>query len=716
MMMETLLLKNKYNIIGLIILSLVFFNISYGQEIKEQEEMQSDTAKFARKINLKEVSVFGSATRSRNNEYIYRSESAKSLVTVLGETDVIRYISTLPGVSQGVEGGLGYFVRGGNSSNNIIELDEVPVYGSTHIFGLFSSFHPDIVKSIDFRTGGIPASSGDFLASIAQISTIQPDRDKYHATLSLSPYMLGISANGYIPNTKIGIVSAARVSLLRPEYLLVKAITKTDTDINPQVADFYLKVNYKIDERNTIISSGYISNDYFGFSFEESDIAMNWGSRFLRLAWDHKVSSTVNIHTFAYFNNFYSGQSQKYYDSEGELSSALSVHSALKEGLFKSSVLINKNQLTLNTGVSAKFRQYLPASEKELVNQANTTFFADTLNTQLYTVFFDLNYKPSERVTANLGLRQSYYSTVNNRLWLTDLRLNAMYQFNEHSGFEMSYDLMSQTNHTLEGLASGWAIDLMVPADNNFRPEISNQIYTGGYWTSSKFMMSAGIYYKYMNNLVRYKNSTNMFGVQNTNWYDEVVIGSGYSYGLELRLEKGGENWNTAFSYTLSKTTRQYAELNNGNPYPFKFDRTHLINLTSQWRVKKELQKEQLLNATVSFLSGHFETLPIAVYEGVELPYWDLIGGNYTNVLMDENSYYRQLMSSVNGYRLPSYFRVDIGYTFKKKKKKYTRELTVGVFNVLNTKNPYLIFYDNFTWKQLSIFPIIPSIQWLIEF
>jgi len=275
---------------------------------------------------------------------------------------------------------------------------------------------------------------------------------------------------------------------------------------------------------------------------------------------------------------------------------------------------------------------------------------------------------------------------------------------------------MSQTTHTLEGLATGWAIDLKIPADNNFLPEVSNQIYTGGYWRNSNTVFSVGGYYKHMNNLIRYRNSANLFGVQNTNWYDEVIVGKGLSYGLEFRLEKRVKNLNVDISYTLSRTTRQYAQLNNGNSYPFKFDRTHILSLNAQIMTKEKSVRSQSLFGKLSFSSGHLETLPIAVYEGVELPYWDLIGANYTNISMNENSYYRQLMSDINGYRVPNYFRIDIGYTFKKTKKKYIREFTVGVFNVLNKKNPYIIFYDNYSWKQLSIFPVIPTVQWSIEF
>jgi hypothetical protein len=268
----------------------------------------------------------------------------------------------------------------------------------------------------------------------------------------------------------------------------------------------------------------------------------------------------------------------------------------------------------------------------------------------------------------------------------------------------------------VEGLPMGWALDLLVPADSIFLPEIAHQFYAGGYWTNKTYTLSAGAYYKLMNNLISYKNSSNLFGYQSENWHQEIAVGQGKSYGVEFRAERKSTTWNASLSYTLSKTTRKYLDMNDGKEFPFKFDRRHILNLNAQFITKKKKNKEQNLNLALSYSSGHKATIPIGMYKGELPPFWDIMGDGAINGLMDENAYSRQLMSGVNNYNLPDYYRIDIGYVFIKKRKKSTSELTIGVYNVLNRKNPYLIFYQDDRWKQLSILPIIPNIQWSVSF
>ena len=190
----------------------------------------------------------------------------------------------------------------------------------------------------------------------------------------------------------------------------------------------------------------------------------------------------------------------------------------------------------------------------------------------------------------------------------------------------------------------GWSLDLLVPADSFFLPEKSQQFYAGGYWTNKTYSLSAGAYYKLLNNLISYKNSTNLFGNQSENWQQEISVGDGRSYGVEFRAERKSSKWNAALSYTLSKSTRKYSDLNNGKEFPFKFDRRHILNLNAQFITKRKKGREQNFNFALSFSSGHKATIPIGMYKGELPPYWDIMGDGAINGLMDENAYSRQLM------------------------------------------------------------------------
>lgn len=698
-----------------IVFGLLLTNLCVGQHTGSKVKQTADTTSSL-KVELKDLTVTARYFINRNNSYQYLSQNAKPLITVLGGTDVLRYIGTLPGVSQGMEGGMGFFVRGGNNANNRIELDGVPVYGSTHLFGLFSTFHSDIVQSANFRTGGIPASTGDFLASITQIKSINPDTSGLHGSFNISPFLVGMAANGYI-NKKIGFVAAGRLSLLKPEYMLIKSIAKAETDVNPQVSDLFLKLNYTINQNHLLSASGYFSNDYFSFKNPTALIGMNWGNQFARLGWDWSLSDKTKLQTLAYYNRFYSGQLQKQFkdNTTNDLLSEMRVRSTLSEKVLQSTLVYEQKNWSLHAGMLYKERHFQPASQKMLIGKDTVANVSNPLYSNSFVLFSEEKFKYNQLLTT-LGVRANLYNSNKLTTLLTDIRLNTIYEISAKSGLEFSYDMLSQTHHAVEGLPMGWSLDLLVPADSIFLPEISHQFYAGGYWTNKTYTLSAGAYYKLMNKLISYKNSTNLFGYQSENWHQEISAGVGLSYGLEFRAERKSSKCNAALSYTLSKTTRKYVDLNDGIEFPFKFDRRHILNINAQFITKKQKNREQNLNMALSYSSGHKATIPIGMYKGELPPFWNIMGDDTTNGLMDENAYSRQLMSGVNDFNLPSYCRIDIGYTFIKNRKKSTSEFTIGVYNVLNRKNSYLVFYQDDSWKQLSILPVIPSIQWSVSF
>lgn len=701
--------------LGFVIVILLFSHVCFGEPLENTGQLTSDTSAM-RRVDLEDVTVTAKYLIKRNNSYQYFPQSAKPLITVLGGTDVIRYIGTLPGVSQGMEGGMGFFVRGGNNANNRIELDGVPVYGSTHLFGLFSTFHSDIVQSTHFRTGGISATTGDFLASITQITSINPDTKGFHGSFNISPFLVGLSVHGQI-SKKISYVAAGRVSLLRPEYMLIKSISKTETDVNPQISDLFLKLNYLINPKHLISASGYFSNDYFNFKNPTVSITINWGNQFARLGWDWSLSDKTKLQTLAYYNRFYSAQAQKQFNDgdTNDLLSELRVRSTLAEQVLQTTFVHEQKLWSLQAGLLYKRREFEPVSQKILIGKGVVSNSNNPLVSNSFVFFSEAKYKYN-RLGTTVGVRTNLYNANRLSTLLPDVRFNTIYEISTNSGVEFSYDLLSQTHHAVEGLPMGWSLDVLVPADLSFLPEKSQQFYVGGYWTNKTYLLSAGAYYKLLNNLISYKTSTNLFGKQSENWQQEIAIGDGRSYGIEFRAERNSSRWSAALSYTLSKTTRKYAELNNGKEFPFKFDRRHILNLTAQFITKKRTNREQNFNMALSYSSGHRATIPIGMYKGALPPFWDAMIDGAINGLMNENAYSRQLMSDVNAFKLRDYFRIDIGYTFMKKRKKTTSELTVGVYNVLNIKNPYLVFHQNNRWKQLSILPIIPSIQWSLSF
>jgi hypothetical protein len=672
--------------------------------------------------SIKPVIIVSTKPTRGNNTYRYDLKDVKPLVTVIGETDALRYIGTLPGVSQGMEGGLGFFVRGSNSSNNRIELDNVPVYGSAHLFGLFSIFPSDIVEEVHFRNGKIPASSGNLLASVTQISTITPSTDKYKGNFSISPFMAGGSLSGPIVKDKLSFQVAGRFSLLGAELNLVKSLVEMEGEVYPEVADLYAQLHYRINNKNSISASGYYSNDYLKYQFadkyNDNTIEENWGNKIFRLSWDSQINTQWQLNVMAYYNSFFSGRKQQYLGSD-KVQNHLQLQTLLNEISAQATVNYRKENIRADFGFQGKSQEIQPASEKFYVGSggSNNRFnFDDSFTSTTVSVFGDFGYT-YKFLTPSVGYRGTFYGVGDYKVWDNNIRLALSIETSKETGLELSYDQFSQFHHIVEGLPVGWSLDMIIPSDRMSIPEKAQQYYAGGFWSNKKFLLSSGVYYKRMNNLVSYVNAINIFSIQYANRTDEIVSGTGKSYGLELHAEKKGEDWNAALSYTLSKTDRLFDEINGGKSFPFKFDRRHILNLTGQIRTRKRKSKEQHFNISGAFSSGNNITLPIGMYKGIELPAWNRMTGIYNIPPRErDNIYSRQLMSGINAYALPYYLRIDIGYSFQRTGKRFTSEFVVGLFNVLNRQNPYLIFYDEDRWKQLSIFPIIPSLKWTLGF
>lgn len=670
-----------------------------------------DTAKV---YQLNEVTVKSAYKARAGNLYQYDRNQFGSIVTLIGETDVLRYIATLPGVAQGMEGGMSYYIRGGGNGNNRFELDGIPVYGNTHLFGIFSVFHPDIISEVNFYSGGIPSSTGNLLASVTQLST-EKEITKTTGTFSISPFMLGGSLNGIISkNRRWTYQAAVRTSLLRAEYILARKFAKeVEGDVNPSVSDAFLKVNYQHRKHHLAIG-GYWSNDYLNYE-EDNNFSINWSNQIVYLKHTYSLNEKSCIKTDVYYNNFVSGQKEDNYLDE-KLTSKLRMHSGLHEYTLRTQFLSQWKNLSYNMGLQETLQKLTPVTEKFMSSTQSASRYRESPTSNTLSAFAEGTYT-QKYTSITLGVRGNLYASQGYNAFIPDVHLSIKQYLTSDLRFIASVDRMSQYNHIVEGLPIGWSLDLSVPANAAFKPETAWQGYAGLIFNSKGWTLSAGGYYKRMENLTSYSNPANVF-YKDMNWHEEVIVGKGKSYGMEIRLEKRGDSFNTSLSYTWSKTFRQFDEINEGKEFPFKFDRRHVLSATAQLRIIHHHKHQQWLNLGINASSGHRMTIAKGTYEGVLPPFWDLHSSSGIGVSdkEEDNAWTRQQMGAMNGYLLPAYFRTDIGYEFRTHGKKTEKSLTIGIYNVFNRKNPYLIFYEDNRWKQLSILPIIPSISWSIRF
>lgn len=636
------------------------------------------------------------------NRYLYTPERAAAIVSVIGEPDVLRQITTLPGVSSGVEGSLGLFVRGGNAGNSRVEYDGVPVYGTSHLLGLFSSFSPDMISVTDFRTGGIEASSGDITSSLMRIKSKSGKLESPSWNLSLSPYMTSIYHETPGKKGKTDYRVAGRFS---PLPLIAGIITGSDEEyakINGLMHDWAATVERRLNDKKAIKLTGLFSQDRLNVKYDASGALMQNISGMAKLDFRSSLSSRTEFEVFGYctFSNVF--QNQDYYRNDTTSSSYSMPCNWIETGM--KSLVNHKVSCHLDVEGGMEVKTFMKALSG--------------------AVFADINFRNS-KCDVMAGYRQILYHYEG---WTTtgfDAHLRVDRTLTKNLGIEVAADRMSQYMHVLEGLPTGWAMNIMSPAGKDFKPEISGQIYAGLFWHKdarlkllgeTAFHLNAGGYAREMNGMISYKSSINMFRITEDTWEDEIESGSGRSIGLEVSGSMSSERLSMNIAYTLSRTDREYPSINEGERFPFKFDRPHILNLQSDLTTRKRARGEQHLGIVLSCYSGNLMTVQKSQYLGVKPPYWDTgLSGMYTDKFQD-NIYYRMEMSAVNGHRMKAYFRLDVAYTFKFLLERSTHDLTVSVFNVTNRHNPYLIYNDYGTWKQVSIMPVMPSVRWSVRF
>ena len=272
-------------------------------------------------------------------------------------------------------------------------------------------------------------------------------------------------------------------------------------------------------------------------------------------------------------------------------------------------------------------------------------------------------------------------------------------------GFEVTADWTTQYYHTLEGVPLGWSLDLIVPSDNQFGPEKASQYYAGMFMSFESHRLSLGCYTKRMRGLVYFTDATSLFSSAAAGWRDKIDVGKGSSKGLEFLYEKTGEKLNYRIAYTWSKTDRTFPKVNVEVPFPAKFNRPHILNVTADYCVSKTNRREIVVNALFTYQSGHWETVASGYYQGFLIREPDKVPLKY--------------FTSVNNFEMPSYIRMDLGCCLKfNQGKKCRQTLNIGIFNLFNLHNPFSLTYDTEErrWKQVSLFPIMPSLGWSMEF
>lgn len=646
----------------------------------------------------------------------------KKIPALLGEVDVIRSIQLLPGVSTVGEGATGFNVRGGGIDQNLVLLDEAPVFNQSHLFGFFSVFNPDAVKDVKLIKGGIPAQYGGRLSSILDVRLKEGNARKFDAQGGIGTIFSRFAVEGPIIEDKLSFIIAGRRS-----YADVLARPFLEEPLDDAVFYFYdltAKANWKINDNNTLFLSGYFGRDAFGAGF-----TFDWGNQTGTVRWNHLFSDKLFSNLTYYFSNY---DYKLQFGEEGEDSFGLESQIQTQSLKYDFDYFVNSLS-TLKMGVEGILYDFIPGISRAATdgNTINITV-PDRLGAQL-SAYIDHEYKFNDALSVKYGGRLSYYANLGPYTVYTfadtepgkrkdtvssyqadeneiiedflnfEPRLSMKYTLTENSSLKLGYNRMAQYIHLMSNTAAATPVDLWTTSSNNLAPQLADQIALGYFknFDENIWETSIEVYYKDLQNQVGYIDGANLS--LNETLEADLLQGDGRAYGAEFYVKKARGKLNGWVSYTLSRTERLIEGINNNEWFPARFDQTHKLNLTAIY----DYSKEWSFSANFVYLTGTPITFPTNVieFQGVPVP---INAGNKRN-----------------GDRITDYHRLDLSVTYRPFNEPddwWQGEWVFGVYNVYARRNAYSI-YPEFTEQgnrqatRLSIIgTAVPSITYNFNF
>jgi hypothetical protein len=659
---------------------------------------------------LNEVEI----TATRNDDNVNRTQvgvinvpmrELRNLPVLMGERDILKVIQFLPGVQQAQEGTTGFLVRGGNSDQNLVQLDEATVYNPNHLFGLVSTFNINAINNVQIIKGGFPAEYGGRLSSILDISMKDGNKEKTQVEGGIGLLSTNLTVQGPIAKNKASYIVSARRSYLD---LLQKAVIQKNTTLY-SFYDLNAKVNYDIGKNDKIILSFFQGRDDGQYTGANSlNYGINFGNSAATLRWNHLFGSKLFSNTSLIYNKYDLGLNT----IQGNYYSVL--YTGIKDinGKVDFTWLPTTKHL-IKFGGTYFYHTLFPATfSSKVPTKGNRRVIDPSQVVKRYSnemaVYVNHEWDISEKVGLNYGVRVPFFSSYGKTYMLVEPRATAKVNLDPTTSVKASYTVMNQFLHAIPYSTASLPTDIWISSGSVVKPQNSQQFSIGLFKNLKENLYELSIegYYKEMKNQVLFKQGTQLT-VQSV-IEDQLTFGNGTSRGVEFFAKKNTGRFTGWLSYTLSKTTQTFPELNFGNPFPFTYDRRHNASIVGTY----DLNERWSVSADFVFRTGSAYTLPAG-----RIP-----------VAQDGTLYdgYYNDYTGRNNARLGAYHRLDISFSYKKERKifgrKYDSELVFGAYNVYSRKNPYFVYLavDPVTKKpqafQVSLLPIIPSISYNFKF
>lgn len=666
----------------------------------------------------------------KSDEFNINRAQLDRIPHLMGEPDVLRVMSLNPGVVSGSEGVFGMYVRGGASDQNLILLDGVPVYNAYHLYGMFGVFNSDVVKNAKFYRGVFPADKGGRLSSVVDVTTKEGSAEKFGGSISLGLLSSRFEFNGPIFKRKTSFSLAFRRSFF--DYL-VQPISNMVEYQNGNFANRYyfydanFKITHRFSDKSRLSAAGYFGIDYAGildrkttyknnlvYQNYKSDDVSTWGNQLASIKWDYMLTTSASFSMKAYVTNYlyshshlYSNQQYTSYKNEISEKSTYEMSNGLRD--IEVSAHLKKQlsqKLATKIGVGYVLHTFIPnkriiTSETDSV-QTNIVFQDNLLTTPEVYSYLTVEYHHPKFGYYDMGIRGVYYGLGFGQYYiLPEPRLSIRYELPGDMWFKIAASQTRQFFHQLNNLTMGLPSDLWVPSNTIFKPAKATQGSIGITKEFKNYQISIEAFQKKFNDILEYNNNA-VYVISGQNWENSVSAGNGITNGFELLAEKTKGKFTGWISYTWMKSTRQFSNLNNGNPFPSRYDRRHNIYIMATYKMSKRIN----LSATWVYNSGFAYTMPIGIYPSAS-----------------NNDTYRDvyIYGDRNNARSNDNHRLDISVSITSKNTKFPRNLSMGIYNVYNRHNPFFLnlgIDSDGARKlyQISLLPFMPFVSYQISF
>jgi len=724
--------------------------------------------RFSESIELQEVTVTGhqkitGVQSTQMSAVEVPIAQIKTVPTLFGEADLVKALQLLPGVQSGSEGSTGMYVRGGGPDENLFLLDGIPVYNINHLAGFFSVFNPDAIKNVTLYKGNFPARFGGRLSSVIDVRMNDGNNQAIRGNLSVGIISSKLNIEGPLFSEKTTFNFSARRTyfdlLAQPLIALAMKMEQNEDYDGSMTAGYYFydlngKISHKFSDKDRLYLSLYMGDDAIYANFrsryrndndrkmtENVKLDWDWGNIVTSARWNHVINNRLFMNsTIAYtryrFKLFVGNKYEetvKTPPSYAYIDNMVGYNSGIEDYTAKVDFDFAPHpDHDVKFGANYTYHTFRPGVSvaRTEIKYNNETVKSDTVigNKDVYShetmAYIEDNISLGYALKLNVGLHYSMFNVQQETYQSLQPRLGMRWLLSDRLSLKAGYAAMSQYVHLLSNSSVSLPTDLWVPVTKRIEPMRSHQYSVGVFYNFRDLIdFSVEAYYKSMHNLLEYRDGASFLG-SSTDWEDKVAMGEGWAYGLEFLAQKSFGKTTGWIGYTWAKAERKFdrpgQEINYGKIFPAKYDRRHDLSLVLSHKFSDRFD----LSGTWVISSGNTGTLSLQQYQGTPVP------GDYSWSWNNELNH----ISSRNNYRFNPYHRMDLGMNFHKKKQKGTRTWNISIYNLYNNNNPFMV-YPSESWeveqsggpnqdtqgvvyksrkslKQISIFPVIPSLSY----